>query len=223
MRIYLSCIFVFIVIAVAIMQETALSQSNSVVIKKIDANKPSVFISFDSNVTSFEQCSRKEQDSYRLRLYNNTSVPINIDAGYGADEPVIMVKGSNRENYKALPKAAKIRVCYQAESMITYESKAEKGSLTTEIPVEREVPKVDFYCSCKSQMSADRAFNNKGLWIPSGSYVLFDVPRKYLSKELKIYTLFNYEWEFENTDLSYNEPHHQVFFYSSDIPKSSSK
>lgn len=219
MKVYLGCIIILVITAVAIMQNTALSQNSFITIRKIDTDKPSVFLSFESKVSSFEQCTRKEQVSYRLKLYNNTSVPINVDAGYGADEPLITVKGSNGAVYKGLPNATKVSVCYQVESMISYESKKENGSLNTEILVETEVPKMDFYCSCKSQMSADRAFNSKGLWIPSGSFIFFDVPQKYLSKNLKIYTLFNYEWEFDKTDLSYNEPHHQVFFYSSDIPK----
>ncbi len=214
------------------MQNVSLSQSDAVSIKKIDYSKPSVYISFESTVRSREQCSLKdiktwkEQDSYRLRLQNNTSTPINVDSLSGAFDPLsgedmalVKTKGTKGQIYDALPKGGKVRLCFQAESMISYESKKEGGSLETEIPVEREVPKLDFFCSCKSQMSIDRAFNSKGLWIPSGSYVLFDIPQKYLTKDLKIYTLFNYEWEFEKTDLSYNEPHHQVFFYSSNIPK----
>lgn len=156
---------------------------------------------------------------YRLRLYNNTSSLINIDAGYGADEPLTKVKGPNGQIYDVLPVGAKVDSCYQVDSMTAYVSgKGKHGGIETEVPTGREVPKIDFSCSCRSKMSAVRAFNSKGLWIPSGGYVVFDVPQEYLSKGLQIYTLFNYEWEFDSAGLHSNEPHHQVFFYSSDIP-----
>ncbi len=226
MKIYLYCFVILGVFGLVFFQNETSSQNNEIVIKKIDLNKPTVYISFDNKLKAVDLCTLKKQDVYRLKLYNNTSTPINVDALSGAFDPLsgedmalVNIKGTTGLTYKALPTGGKVRLCYQTESMIVYESKKEGGSLKTEIPVERDVPKMDFFCSCKSQMSADRAFNSKGLWIPSGSYILFDVPQKYLEKDLKIFTLFNYEWEFEKSNLGFNEPHHQVFFYSSDVPK----
>jgi len=226
MKIYVVGLVIFVLVTFMFMQNISFSQNDAISIKRIDANKPSVYISFDSKVHTIELCTLKKQDSYRLRLNNNTSTPINVDALSGAfdplseeDMPLVKIKGANEQTYDALPKGGKVRLCYQVESMIVYESKKEGSSLYAEIPVERDVPKMDFFCTCKAQKSKERAFNSKGLWIPAGGYILFDVPQKYLAKDLKIYTLFNYEWEFTKDGLGFNEPHHQVFFYSSDIPK----
>ncbi len=231
MKIYLFSFLIMGLSVCCLSQSVSLFKNDFVSLKKLDVKKPSVYVDFDRAVLAPELCSlkdvttRKDQALYRLKLYNNTTAPINVDALSGAfdpisgeDMPLTTTKGTN-ETFRALPKGGRVRLCYQAESIITYESRQGKsGGLETEIPVETQVPQIDFHCSCKSIMSDVRSFNSPGLWIPSGSYVVFDVPQKYLSKNLKIFTLFNYEWEFERTNLSDGEPHHQVYFYSSNIP-----
>lgn len=185
--------------------------------KRISNDKPSVFLTFDRRVRAFEQCTRCEQDSFRLRLSNNLTRPINVDATYGASDPLKKIKGRNGRVHDALPDGSIVALCYQPESMISMVSKIDGGSLHSEIPVFVDLPRISLPCSCRNQESPTRPFDSSGLWIAPGGYVYFDVPVEFLSKGLKIYTLFNYEWEFRDGRLGPNEPGHKVYFYSTDI------
>jgi len=187
--------------------------------KPVDKNKPSVYLSYVSEAVIEEDCSLKKRSAYRLALHNNTSKPINIPAGYAASAPTVNLRLSNGTNVKGLPEGSFVRLCYEVDSVPTFTSKVEKGRVWTEIPVRPTPPEVIFYCSCAFEQQKERRDDYEGLWIASGSSVVFAVPKEFLADGLKIYTLYNYEWEFENGKLRNNEPHHQAYFYASDIPK----
>jgi hypothetical protein len=55
-------------------------------------------------------------------------------------------------------------------------------------------------------------------WLPSGSSVIFSVPREHLSKGLAIFVRFNYEWEYGSRTFRSDEPEHRAYFRSFDLP-----
>ncbi|HEX8737993.1 MAG TPA: hypothetical protein VF721_21855 [Pyrinomonadaceae bacterium] len=182
-----------------------------------DKNKPSVYLSFDSQAVIDEACSSKKRAAYRLALHNNSTKPINVGAHFAASDPTDKITLGDGTIAKALPDKKFVRMCYDVEAVPYYTSKVDNTGIYDEILVRRATPEVTFYCSCAFQQQADRRYD--GVWIAPGKSILFAVPKEYLAEDLKIYTLFNYEFEFEGGKLRYNEPHHQVFFYWSGIPK----
>ncbi len=169
-------------------------------IKRIKPNKPSVYIELQETVTTFEDCSLSRQIAYRLRLHNNTSGRINVEAIVPGDT-VIRDVTSNGIKLRELPDGTHARMCYSAEVIRTEDADRDSKSL-------RDLPAVGSYCDC----TWVREFSQEGLWIASGNSITFDVPKKYLDRRFKIYTLFNFEWEFRGKDLDWKEPRHQAYF-----------
>jgi hypothetical protein len=186
---------------------------------RLDKNKPSVFLSYDGEEVVDEDCSLKKEPSYRLRLTNNTARPINVDANYNSDSRTIALTLPNMMKATGLPDRTRVSLCYQAEPILIVASSSNNGELWKDIPKEQQTPELPVYCRCVwSQQRSRRDDDYAGAWIPSGSSVIFTVPKRYLVKGLKIYTIFNYDWEFDGGKLRADEPHHQVFFYSTDLP-----
>jgi hypothetical protein len=119
----------------------------------------------------------------------------------------------------ALPDKKFVRLCYVVDAVPYYTSKIENGSIQMEIPVIRPTPEVNFPCSCAFDSPSDLLSEHEGVWIVPGRSILFAIPKEYLGEHLKIYTLFNYEFEFEGGKLRLNEPHHQAFFFWTDISR----
>lgn len=58
-------------------------------------------------------------------------------------------------------------------------------------------------------------------WLPPGRSVLFKVSPNHLTKYLKIFFSFRYQWEPAGQSNGINEPEHRVYFYGSDLPENS--
>lgn len=184
----------------------------------LDKTKPSVYLSFVATETVDEDCSLKKVSAYRLALHNNTSRPINISANYSATDAT-KLRLTDGTLADALPDGKFVTLCYDVESVPSFASKVENGRIQMEIPVRRTPPEVVFYCTCAFEQQRDRRNDYPGVWIAPGNSVQFAVPQEYLKGDLKIYTLYSYESEFESGKLRANEPHHQVFFYASGVPR----
>lgn len=192
----------------------------------IDKNKPSIYLVFDRQEEILESCTLKKKQTFRLKLQNNTTRPINIDATCAADLPFSKIELNDGAKVLALPNGTQIRLCYQPEAITYFTSKWDKenGGIYAEIPTENKVPDVAYHCSCKFLGNYDNQTTSyTGLWLQPGGYVFFNVPIEYLTEGLKIYTLFYYEWDFVKGEPKRNEPRHQVYFSWNDLPKTYQK
>ena len=174
-----------------------------------DRKKPSVFITFERSGGSKPLVTSNEDKSERisLRLRNNTSSPIAVDANWEISNfsplPITLSDGGKGD---AVPDGAEVEVCYESEAM---------PQMTAEEFFKIQVPKqIPSYYNCRWR---EQRSGKESVWIPAGSSIVFSVPREFLAKNLKIYTLFNYESESENGRMNADEPHHQVYFYSTDL------
>lgn len=191
----------------AFSQEKAIPASSK---NEVDKSKPSVYITFERLGGNKPLVKSNEDNSERisLRLHNNTAFPIAIDANgkYTMDTLSPMTLSDGGKGY-ALPDGEEVEVCYESEAM---------PQMTAEEFFKIQVPKqIPSYYNCRWQLQRSGRGN---LWIRPGNSIVFSVPREFLAKNLKIYTLINYESESENGQMKADEPHHQVFFYSTDLP-----
>lgn len=175
-----------------------------------DASKPSVYITFEKIGGKKPIVKSNEDNAERisLRLHNNMLLPIAVDANSDVldftELPITLADGG--KGY-ALPDGAEVEVCFEAEAM---------PQMTAEEFFKIKVPEqVPSYYSCKW---AAKRRGRGNVWIPAGSSIIFSVPREFLAEHLKIYTLFNYEWESDKGQMKADEPFHQVYFYSTDLP-----
>lgn len=177
---------------------------------QIDKSKPSVYLTFERLGGEKPMVKSKEDKSERisLRLHNNTSLPIAVGAnGNFTNDTLLPITLSDGGKGDALPDSAEVEVCYEAEAM---------PQMTAEEFFKIQVPnQVPSYYSCK--WTAKRRARGD-IWIPAGSSIIFSVPKEFLAKNLKVYTVFNYEWESDKGQMNANEPVHQVYFYSTDLP-----
>lgn len=177
---------------------------------QVDKSKPSVYLTFEKFGGKKPIAKSNEDNSERisLRLHNNTPFPIAVDANFYVSEvktfPIILSDGGKVE---ALPNGAEVDVCHESEAM---------GQMTAEEFLKIQVPKqIPSYYNCR--LGTQRG-GRGDFWIQPGNSIIFSVPREFLAKNLKIYTLFNYEWESDKGQMNADEPHHRVYFYSTDLP-----
>lgn len=192
----------------------------------IDVNKPSVYLTFEKlgGNSPLIKSDLDDQERISLRLRNNTVFSIAVEANFEINKikesSVNLFDGGKGD---ALPDGAEVEVCYESETIpdqisIVYEDRNKDKSLKENNIAKVEPPKqTALYYSCKQQTKRRGRGN---VWIPSGSSIIFSVPRKFLGKDLKIYTLFNYEWESTMGQMKADEPKHQIFYYWNDLPYS---
>jgi hypothetical protein len=142
-----------------------------------------------------------------LRLRNNSPWAIAISAD-GDFTPATLSKITLPDGGKvfALPNDSQVEVCYEAEVIPT---------MSVDEYARVKVPNqpVPAY-SCK--WTAKRASGGNA-WIQPGHSIIFSLPKDFLGRGLKVYTVFNYEWEADHGQLKANEPTHQVYLYSTDL------
>ena len=173
-----------------------------------DRSHPSVYISFERLGGRRPLVKSAEDNSPRisLRLHNNTGALIAVEAN-SADPTLIPVTLADGGKAYALRESEEVDLCFEAEAV---------PQITADEFFAIKVPKqIPSYYSCKWR--ADRR-GKRSFWIRSGESVIFSVPREFLAEDLKIYTVFNYEWESEKGQMKADEPVHQVYYYSSDLP-----
>lgn len=208
-------IIILTIFSLMSMLSLAYSQENSISVAEInfqpDKSKPSVYITFERIGGNKPLVKSNEDNSPRisLRLHNNMTTPIAVEANWDTrnftHSTIILSDGTKGF---AVPNGAEVEICYEAEAM---------PQMTAEEFERIKVPKqIPSYYSCKWQ-NERRGRGN--IWIPTGNSIIFSVPQEFLARNLKVYTLFNYEWESDKGQMKADEPHHQVFFYSTDLPR----
>lgn len=207
----------------------SVSVNNAQISNHLLKDKPSVYLTYEKSGERKSMIKQENESNQGiwLRLHNNTLKPIAVHANYYVDKvKITSIRLTNGTETKALTDGAEVELCYEAEAISvtttrkTYDSQTKEYTITQGIPVEVAVPKQSpSYYSCK--WNAGR--RNQVSWIASGNSIVFSLPSEYLAENLKIYTLYNYEWEVENTTLESpgwikrNEPYHQIFFSAFDI------
>lgn len=188
-------------------------QSSNAVTKQLNKNRPSIYLTFEKVGGRKERVKTKWDKAERLsiRLHNNSQWPIIVEADgeftMATLEEIILADGG--KGY-ALPESSEVELCYDSE-LIT-QSLSEMGSVM-------KIPDQTFhFYSCKNRAKRRGRGN---VWIRSGNSLVFSVPREFLAENLKISTVFNYEWESELGQMKADEPSHHVYFYSTDLPNRS--
>ena len=185
-------------------------------IHRLEKNLPSVYLKYDRTEDRKTRCTGEEGRHVVLQLHNNTNTNIDVGANFTTDlAPEIMEHGKTPEGTPItfLRSTSDVELCYDVESIFTQKR--------YEVPVRKSTPKrKNPYCSCAYRLngkSIDRLFA-VGYWVRSGDFIRFSVPERFLKKYFKVFTTFNYPWEFTSDHLGWNEPQHHVFFYYSDLP-----
>jgi hypothetical protein len=186
--------------------------------KKPDPKMPSVYLSYDSQVRKDSRCPQESGDQIILQLHNNTSDYINIYANFSVDlaDTIIdekSVKLLDGSNAKTLRTGSEVDACFDVEGI--YDRRSDQKHVRFTVP-----KRDDYACTCSfiSDLKSTPWPQRVGYWIEPGEFVKFAVPRKFLGRNMKVYTEFNYLWEFEKGELRDNEPRHRVYFYYSDMP-----
>ena len=182
-----------------------------------DPKKPSVYISYVGPAEFVESCTSQRRLTHKLRLHNNTTRPINVASGdYSSTaptRPVVLMDGTTAA---AFPEGASVQLCYELEREVislgrSINGLGPDGGTPKNLP---EIPKCTLCSTFQQQVRYDFA----GLWISPGATVVFEVPRVYFERDMKISTFYSYEWEFDTRGHKKpDEPQHRVYFYGSEL------
>lgn len=195
---------------------TAQAKINSTDIR-ISKNAPSVYLTYEHLGENASLCNEKKTQGVWLRLHNNSKWAINIEANTVEEDSIESTYLTDKTSVSILKDNVAVTTCYEVEAIPTTTTKVRgDGGISLNVPVKVKVPQTKLYCSCSWRTGSTRS---EGVWILPGRSVTFSVPREALNKNLKIYTLFSYEWEQESGSFRDNEPIHKVYFYSYDLPK----
>ncbi len=199
----------------------------SKIVKRLSQDKPSVFLTFERADKRKIACLVGETvDVMLIRLHNNLTSPIGLAGSINiADQrnlaKLTRLRLTDGTQVDGLSDGAEVEVCYEVEAIPTTRSVTKDQGVVVNVPVETEVPAQSLYCNCRWRNAFFEAHSSGILlWVPSGSSIIFSVPTRYLMKNLSVYTMFNYEWETKEGLLSSNEPRHQIYFYSYNLPSS---
>lgn len=170
---------------------------------RLRKDKPTVYITFER---TGERRPLEEGESNKgvwLRLHNNTRWKIKIAAFNVPESP-------------SSPKDGKEVGLYYEVEMVNHSGEGQFVRGAKE--------------SSKTKENSDLPIGyRKGgvishTWIQPGDSLIFSIPREHLTKDLKIYVGFQYEWEKRKGYVGIDgEPEHHVYFSSNDLPKMSSK
>jgi hypothetical protein len=189
-------------------------------LSKTETDKPSVYLTFE-RIGKFELlCSNKHRDGVWVRLHNKTPWAINLDAQQikETNNQKSLLRLMDGSEVNGLFDGEEVSACYDVEAVPILVPQKKGRKIILDTPLKTLVPKVDFYCNCKWRSGRSQAF--EGVWIPAGNTILLSVPREALNKNLRVYTLFHYEWESSGGSIKRGEPQHKVYFYASDLPES---
>ena len=179
---------------------------------RLSRNKPSVYISFLRYGKREPIHTGESNEGVWLRLHNNTRWPLVLLAQGAAGHAFALAKDEEVGLFVSVEEvpepALRVIRAFEIplalpESLREKEVEKQQSSMT---PVEEQrncsPPYVDSCHVCSSIKLA-----------PGKSFV-FSVPREILCKSLKIYIVFNYDWEGTG-----DEPEHRVYYYGSALPK----
>lgn len=190
----------------------------------VDQNKPAIYLEFVKTgvcnngnyftVIHVSPCEEKSESDEQfeavwIRFVNNTRWAVMVDVRKLAAPPVIYpIELSNKKTVSAAKDGAEFDVIYDIES--------EKGcDFGVKTPIgepckRRETPVPDHV----------RLGVSGNVFIPSGQSIIFAVNWEHLRKYLKVYILYNYEWEISKSGIPSPpryDSQHRVYFWWHDL------
>jgi hypothetical protein len=171
----------------------------------LDAKLPSVYLRYERQGNRTPVYANESQEGVWLRLHNNTSGAISLcTQGLYVGPKTAPLKLSNGSTVLGLKDGVEAAVCYDVEEKEGKPSAPSGGAIIIDEP--------RFYHVTNLGMHGDVSAIS---WIPSGSSIVFSLPKEHLAGENRIRIAFNYEWE---PDLQ-TEVFHTIYFYGSALPK----
>ncbi len=187
---------------------------------RVSKTQPTVYITFVRVGKREPIYNGESNEGVWLRLHNNAHWTLILNShgagGYvfarGIEEEIGMFYGIEEVHKQAMSSDAPHLL-----PVILPSSPFELQTPKTESPappkVEEEkcdAPREDWCHVCST------------IRLPPGKSLLFSLPRESLCKNLKIYLVYNYDWEKREGYSGMNEePQHRVYFYRLDIPPKS--
>jgi hypothetical protein len=182
---------------------------------RIDEKKPTIYLEFvrtgtcryaqSSTVLSESPCQSNRTDikvdvfeAVWLRIRNNSRWSIELKAGnlYAQFKPFVL---QDKRVVSVLPDGFEIDAVYSVEAEQGYERiETEKGT---------EYKFIDVKAPYVAPFSVSAR-----VFLPPGRSLIFAVKREHLTKHLKIFPTYKYEWETSEKDSGFDEPRHQVYF-----------
>lgn len=190
-------------------QQAQLSANKKKVLLQDD--RPTVYLTFEREGKREPIHPSESSQGIWLRLHNNTKWAINFcTLGLYLPPKVVPIYLADGASVLGLKDSVEVNMCHGVEELRRYETRVwRKGEVN-----ERESAK-----RSERQVGYDTGDVFSSAWLPSGSSVLFSVPREHLSKNLAVFVRFNYEWEYGKGTVRSNEPEHRAYFRASDLAK----
>lgn len=207
-RLITATIFLTVLLMTSYSQQTQLAVSKGKV--SLTNDRPTVYLTFEREGKREPVHASESDQGIWLRLHNNTKWAINFCTPSLYIPPkVAPVRLGDGRGVLGLNDGVEITVCHGVEKVRRYEWKLKR----TREAKNRESTGSD------RQVGYDTGDVFSSGWLPSGSSIIFSVPREHLSKDLAIFIRFNYEWEYGDRTFRSDEPEHRVYFRASDLPK----
>jgi hypothetical protein len=209
MRLITAAILLSVLLMATYSQQAQVAANKETV--SLTNNRPTVYLSFEREGKREPIHPSESNQGIWLRLHNNTKWAINFcTLSLYIPPKVAPVRLSDGRSVLGLHDGVEVSMCHGVEELKRYESQVwRKGEIK-----ERESIK-----GSARQVGYDTGDLFSSAWLPSGSSVIFSVPREHLSKNLAIFIRFNYEWEYGGRTIRSNEPEHRVYFRASDLIK----
>jgi hypothetical protein len=183
-------------------------------------SKPSVYVSFLRFGKREPVYTGESNERVWLSLHNNTRWTLVLDArGAGGQS---FSRGDEKEiglfvSVEEVPKSNEFRVSSVSEYRSAPLAPGLQENTGLSQPPTSVVVEEEKNCSAPYIDSCHVCSNIK---LAPGKSLVFSVPRETLCKNLKIYIVYNYDWEGREGFMG-EEPEHRVYFYGSSLPKPS--
>ena len=174
-------------------------------------DRPTVYLTFERDGKREPIHPSESDQGIWLRLHNNTKWAINFcTLSLYIPPKVAPVRLSDGRSVLGLNDGVEVSMCHGVEELKQYERQMTRTGETKD----RESSK-----GSERQVGYDTGDVSSSAWLPSGSSVVFSVPREQLSRSLAVFVRFNYEWEYRNRTFRSDEPEHRAYFRASDLTK----
>jgi hypothetical protein len=153
--------------------------------------------------------------SVTVLLVNNSPRPINVLARVSNQITFDAITLSDGTKARAFKDRTKVELCFNVDSVDRSVSIPQVGCNAGSSIGNALVLSVPTTCGCEWMREQARRDSYTGGWVQPGFSILFDMPKQYAAKGLRLRTQFSYEWEFRDGILVHDEPSH---FVSIDFP-----
>jgi hypothetical protein len=209
MRLITAAILLSVLLMASYSQQAQVAANKETV--SLTNDRPTVYLTFEREGKREPIHPSESNQGIWLRLHNNTKWAINFcTLSLYIPPKVAPVRLSDGRSVLGLNDGVEVSMCHGVEALKRYEIQlARKG----------ERKKQESIKGTDRQVGYDTGDVFSSAWLPSGSSVIFSVPREQLSKSLAVFVRFNYEWEYSNRTFRSDEPEHRVYFRASDLTK----